>query len=122
MVVITKLSAFCFVFQRTVRFCNQLATVIPDAHVYYRRGLALKKVIPQCIARGFTYLMVINEDRKVPSILWLTYGKRDIATVNMLTAYDTLMLLLVCVLLLHALALKSQTRLQYHNPNSVAHS
>uniref|UniRef100_A0A673YX11 Ribosome production factor 1 n=1 Tax=Salmo trutta TaxID=8032 RepID=A0A673YX11_SALTR len=36
---------------RTVRFCNQLATVIPDAHVYYRRGLALKKVIPQCIAR-----------------------------------------------------------------------
>ncbi|XP_020348267.1 ribosome production factor 1 [Oncorhynchus nerka] len=52
---------------RTVRFCNQLATVIPDAHVYYRRGLALKKVIPQCIARGFTYLMVINEDRKVPN-------------------------------------------------------
>ncbi|CAB1331983.1 unnamed protein product [Coregonus sp. 'balchen'] len=49
---------------RTVRFCNQLATVIPDAHVYYRRGLALKRVIPQCVARGFTYLMVINEDRK----------------------------------------------------------
>lgn len=36
--------------------------------------------------------MVINEDRKVPSILWLTDGKRDIATVNMLTACDTLML------------------------------
>ncbi|KAK0143393.1 Ribosome production factor 1 [Merluccius polli] len=49
---------------RTVRFCEQLATVIPDAHVYYRRGLALKRVIPQCVARGFTYLMVINEDRK----------------------------------------------------------
>ncbi|CAL8253205.1 unnamed protein product [Merluccius merluccius] len=52
---------------RTVRFCEQLATVIPDAHVYYRRGLALKRVIPQCVARGFTYLMVINEDRKVPN-------------------------------------------------------
>ncbi|TRY82608.1 hypothetical protein DNTS_032562 [Danionella cerebrum] len=51
---------------RTVRFCNQLATVIPHAHVYYRRGLALKRVIPQCVSRGFTYLMVINEDRKVP--------------------------------------------------------
>ena len=50
-------------------FCNQLATVIPDAHVYYRRGLALKRIIPQCVSRGFTYLMVINEDRKVPSIL-----------------------------------------------------
>jgi rRNA maturation protein Rpf1 len=43
--------------------------VIPDAHVYYRRGLALKRVIPQCVSRGFTYLMVINEDRKMPSIL-----------------------------------------------------
>ncbi|KAL6468677.1 hypothetical protein MHYP_G00222010 [Metynnis hypsauchen] len=52
---------------RTVRFCEQLATVIPNAHVYYRRGLALKRVIPQCISRDFTYLMVINEDRKVPN-------------------------------------------------------
>lgn len=52
---------------RTVRFCEQLATVIPHAHVYYRRGLALKRVIPQCISRDFTYLIVINEDRKVPN-------------------------------------------------------
>ncbi|KAG2461599.1 RPF1 factor, partial [Polypterus senegalus] len=43
---------------RTVRFCEQLATVIPDSHVYYRRGLALKKIIPQCVARDFTYLIV----------------------------------------------------------------
>ncbi|KAI2659300.1 Ribosome production factor 1 [Labeo rohita] len=52
---------------RTVRLCEQLATVIPHAHVYYRRGLALKRVIPQCISRDFTYLIVINEDRKVPN-------------------------------------------------------
>uniref|UniRef100_A0AAX7VMZ0 Ribosome production factor 1 n=1 Tax=Astatotilapia calliptera TaxID=8154 RepID=A0AAX7VMZ0_ASTCA len=52
---------------RTVRFCEQLATVIPNAHVYYRRGLALKRIIPQCVARNFTYLMVINEDRQVPN-------------------------------------------------------
>ncbi|MCI4383584.1 hypothetical protein PGIGA_G00028140 [Pangasianodon gigas] len=52
---------------RTVRFCEQLATIIPNAHVYYRRGLALKRIIPQCISRDFTYLMVINEDRKVPN-------------------------------------------------------
>lgn len=57
------------VLQRMVKFCEQLATVIPNAHVYYRRGLALKRVIPQCIARDFTYLMVLNEDRQVPSIL-----------------------------------------------------
>ncbi|KAF7665919.1 hypothetical protein LDENG_00127070 [Lucifuga dentata] len=58
---------------RTVRFCEQLAAVIPQAHVYYRRGLALKRVIPQCISRGFTYLMVINEDRKVPNGLVLSH-------------------------------------------------
>uniref|UniRef100_A0A8C1Q954 Ribosome production factor 1 n=1 Tax=Cyprinus carpio TaxID=7962 RepID=A0A8C1Q954_CYPCA len=58
---------------RTVRFCEQLATVIPHAHVYYRRGLALKRVIPQCVSRGFTYLMVINEDRKVPNGLVLCH-------------------------------------------------
>ncbi|XP_034438339.1 ribosome production factor 1 [Hippoglossus hippoglossus] len=58
---------------RTVRFCEQLATVIPNAHVYYRRGLALKRVIPQCIARNFTYLMVINEDRKMPNGLVLCH-------------------------------------------------
>lgn len=61
-------------FQRTVRFCEQLATTIPNAHVYYRRGLALKRIIPQCVSRDFTYLIVINEDRKVPSILiWEIY-------------------------------------------------
>ncbi|XP_066547793.1 ribosome production factor 1 [Amia ocellicauda] len=58
---------------RTVRFCEQLASVIPDSHVYYRRGLALKKVIPQCVARGFTYLLVINEDRKVPNGFLLSH-------------------------------------------------
>ncbi|XP_023675704.1 ribosome production factor 1 [Paramormyrops kingsleyae] len=58
---------------RTVRFCEQLGTIIPNAHVYYRRGLALKKIIPQCIARDFSYLMVINEDRKVPNGLVLCH-------------------------------------------------
>ncbi|XP_061540060.1 ribosome production factor 1 [Phycodurus eques] len=58
---------------RTVKFCEQLGTVIPNAHVYYRRGLALKRVIPQCIARDFTYLIVINEDRKVPNGLVLCH-------------------------------------------------
>uniref|UniRef100_UPI00398E5730 ribosome production factor 1 n=1 Tax=Pristiophorus japonicus TaxID=55135 RepID=UPI00398E5730 len=58
---------------RTVRLCEQLAKIIPNSHVYYRRGLALKKVIPQCVARGFTDLLVINEDRKVPNGLILSH-------------------------------------------------
>ncbi|KAF7243366.1 Ribosome production factor 1 [Varanus komodoensis] len=54
---------------RTVRFCEQLSTCVPNSHVYYRRGLALKRIIPQCISRDFTDLIVVNEDRKIPSIL-----------------------------------------------------
>ncbi|KAF4021632.1 hypothetical protein G4228_013605 [Cervus hanglu yarkandensis] len=58
---------------RTVRLCEQLSTVIPNSHVYYRRGLALKKIIPQCISRDFTDLIVINEDRKIPNGLILSH-------------------------------------------------
>nr|XP_032801213.1 ribosome production factor 1-like [Petromyzon marinus] len=54
---------------KTVRLCEDLAASLPSAQVYYRRGLALKKIVPQCVARGFTDLVVINEDRKEPSIL-----------------------------------------------------
>ncbi|XP_069497695.1 ribosome production factor 1 [Ambystoma mexicanum] len=58
---------------RCVKFTEQLSTIIPNSHVYYRRGLALKNIIPQCITRGFTDLMIINEDRKVPNGLVLTH-------------------------------------------------
>lgn len=58
---------------RTVRLCEQLSTVIPNSHVYYRGGLALKKIIPQCISRDFTDLIVINEDRKTANGLILSH-------------------------------------------------
>ncbi|XP_025067319.1 ribosome production factor 1 isoform X1 [Alligator sinensis] len=58
---------------RTVRFCEQLSSIVPNSHVYYRRGLALKKIIPQCIARNFTDLIVVNEDRKIPNGLVLSH-------------------------------------------------
>ncbi|XP_042320259.1 ribosome production factor 1 [Sceloporus undulatus] len=58
---------------RTVRFCEQLSTCIPNSHVYYRRGLALKRIIPQCISRDFTDVIVINEDRKIPNGLVLSH-------------------------------------------------
>ncbi|XP_056388527.1 ribosome production factor 1 [Hyla sarda] len=58
---------------RSVRFTEQLSSIIPNSHVYYRRGLALKKIIPQCIAKDFTDLIIINEDRKVPNGLVLCH-------------------------------------------------
>lgn len=43
--------------------------MIPNTELLYRRGLDLKKIIPQALARNFTDIIVINEDRRIPSIL-----------------------------------------------------
>ncbi|XP_037668684.1 ribosome production factor 1-like, partial [Choloepus didactylus] len=53
--------------------CEQLSTVTSNSHVYCRRGLAQKKIIPQCISRDFTDLIVINEDNKIPNGLILSH-------------------------------------------------
>ncbi|CAH1772843.1 unnamed protein product [Owenia fusiformis] len=58
---------------RTNAFCKQLKKVIPNSDVFYRRGLDLKKVIPQAIEKEYTDLVVINEDRKVPNGLILSH-------------------------------------------------
>ena len=58
-----------FSIQRTNKFCKELKKCIPNSEIYYRRGLDLKKIIPQAKSRDFTDLVVINEDRKEPSIL-----------------------------------------------------
>jgi len=55
--------------QRTNKFCKELKKTIPNCDLKYRRGLSLKKIIPQAIARDYTDLIVINEDRKVPNAL-----------------------------------------------------
>lgn len=50
-------------------FCKELKKMLPNAEIYYRRGLDLKKIIPQALEKNFTDLLVVNEDRKEPSIL-----------------------------------------------------
>ena len=48
---------------------EELQRVIPNSEIHVRKGLDLKKIIPQAKEKGFTALIVVNEDRKVPSIL-----------------------------------------------------
>ena len=48
---------------------EELHRVIPNSEIRVRKGLDLKKIIPQAKEKGFTALIVVNEDRKVPSIL-----------------------------------------------------
>ena len=61
--------------QKTVQFMEELKRIIPNSEVRVRKGLDLKKIIPQAKERGFTVLVVVNEDRKLPSIL-LVFGTK----------------------------------------------
>ena len=47
---------------------EELQRIIPNSEIHVRKGLDLKKIIPQAKEKGFTALIVVNEDRKVPSI------------------------------------------------------
>ena len=63
---------FSLFYQRTNKLCKELKKVIPNIHLLYRRALNLKKIIPQALAKDFTDIIVINEDRRIPSILCVT--------------------------------------------------
>lgn len=58
---------------RTNKFCKELKKMLPNAEIKYRRGLDLKKIIPQAMQRDFTDILVINEDRKEPNGLVITH-------------------------------------------------
>ena len=56
--------------QKTLQFVEELHRIIPNSDIFVRRGYDLKKIIPEAAKRAFTTLIVVNEDRKVPSILY----------------------------------------------------
>ncbi|XP_052684788.1 ribosome production factor 1-like [Crassostrea angulata] len=58
---------------RTNKFCKELKLTIPNSEIKYRRGLDLKKIIPQAKERGYTDIIIVNEDRKEPNGLVITH-------------------------------------------------
>ncbi len=52
---------------------RELSKFIPNSDVRLRRGIDVKKIIPQCIERGYTDLLVVNEDRKKPNGLMVVH-------------------------------------------------
>lgn len=52
---------------KTVQFMKELQHIIPNSEVRVRKGIDLKKIIPQAKERGFTALVVVNEDKKMPN-------------------------------------------------------
>jgi len=62
--------------KKTNWLCKELQLSIPNSFVKYRRGgkmAALKKIIPQCIEKDFTDVLVINEDRGEPNGLLISH-------------------------------------------------
>ncbi|CAB4032466.1 ribosome production factor 1-like [Paramuricea clavata] len=58
---------------KTVQFVDALEQIIPNSEVKYRKGIDIKKIIPQAIERGFTNLVVVNENHKEPNTLLLIH-------------------------------------------------
>ncbi len=52
---------------------RELSKFIPNSEVKLRRGIDVKKIIPQCIEREYTDLLVVNEDRKMPNGLMVVH-------------------------------------------------
>lgn len=48
-------------------FMRELSKCIPNSQIKLRNGSDLKKVIPSAGSRGYTAVIVVNEDRKVPN-------------------------------------------------------
>ena len=48
----------------TMKFIEDLLELVPNSDYKCRKGIDLKKIIPQAIERGYTDVVVINEDQK----------------------------------------------------------
>uniref|UniRef100_A0A0M3IJ46 Brix domain-containing protein n=1 Tax=Ascaris lumbricoides TaxID=6252 RepID=A0A0M3IJ46_ASCLU len=51
----------------TFKFCYEMQKCIPNAEVFTRKGIALKKVVKQAKQNEYTDLIVVHEDRKMPN-------------------------------------------------------
>lgn len=58
----------CLHVQSTHLLMRELCLCIPNSEVRDRRNADLKKIIPNAIERGYTDLVIVNEDHKEPSI------------------------------------------------------
>jgi hypothetical protein len=51
----------------TYKLCRELSRILPNADYFYRKNTRLTKIIPEAIKRDYSAMIVINEDRKMPS-------------------------------------------------------
>uniref|UniRef100_A0A1I7XTX1 Brix domain-containing protein n=1 Tax=Heterorhabditis bacteriophora TaxID=37862 RepID=A0A1I7XTX1_HETBA len=51
----------------TWKFCFELQKCIPNAEIFSRKGVPLKKVVKQAIEKEYTDILVVHEDHKKPN-------------------------------------------------------
>ncbi|KAH8035174.1 hypothetical protein HPB51_004415 [Rhipicephalus microplus] len=59
--------------ERTIKFCRELKQSIPNTDFRWRNRSRIKKTVEHAIARGYSDIAVINEDRRHPNGLLLTH-------------------------------------------------
>uniref|UniRef100_A0A915C4R4 Brix domain-containing protein n=1 Tax=Parascaris univalens TaxID=6257 RepID=A0A915C4R4_PARUN len=52
---------------KTFKLCYEMQKCIPNAEVFTRKGIALKKVVKQAKQNEYTDVIVVHEDRKMPN-------------------------------------------------------
>ena len=50
-------------------FMRELVGILPNSEIRSRKNVGLKKIIPVAIGHGYTDIVVVNQDRRMPSIL-----------------------------------------------------
>ncbi|KAH7698287.1 Brix domain containing protein [Aphelenchoides avenae] len=51
----------------TWKFCFELRKCIPNAEIYSRKNVAIKRIVKDAIEREFTDLLIVHEDKKMPN-------------------------------------------------------
>lgn len=58
---------------KTRRFCKELTRIIPNSFAKSRSRMSVKKMVKAATVKGFSDIIVINEDQKIPNALLLTH-------------------------------------------------
>lgn len=56
-------------FQKTIAFIRELCRMIPGAEPKWRKRSSIKKMLKNAAAKGFTDVLIVNEDKRIPSKL-----------------------------------------------------
>ena len=59
--------------QRTIRFVKELTRIIPNSNPLWRQKTSIKKMIKQAQDNGYSDIMIINENNRMPNGLVVTH-------------------------------------------------